>query len=555
MPTLSLVYIYNMANFLRKIVLTLGLAFFSFLPACRVLAAEKITFFIPPLGEFAVSVDSLVIFAEEGRITEDFRLYAKHFSPEELAKLRSFLNKVFPLNEINAFEFFNTNFGKEIVRQLSLAINSPPEQSQPFLEGAVIAAAANPNGFKIIDVIKNYGSPTLPINLETVRNTIDEADILYQTTERIFHWLDSQAVNAASTSSTVSLSDLSATGNITWKSETLNISRPNKDPLTAFVYLPQNLLKPAPIVVITPGLNSDFQSLRYVAEHLASYGFATVGIDFPESDAARMKDALQGLDTFPSPNAWMEQPQDVTLVLNTLEQKMESDPNWRGRLDTNNVGILGQSLGGYTAIATGGANIQKEAIIQECAELNNDNQINLNPALLWQCQGVENISVSDNLREPRIKAVIAINPVTNPVFGTKGVSMISVPTMFIAGSADIFAPPLPEQIHPFAATPQEDKYLILVKNGTHLSFLQGTDNLPTFIVGEGRNLAYDYLKSVSLAFFNLYLNQQTEFQSYLTETTIQNMGQNPLPVRLIKSLTQEQLNEALKPIESTTPTR
>jgi predicted dienelactone hydrolase len=537
-----------MINLSQKLGLTLGLGILSLWPFFPVSAAEKITFSIAPFGEFDVSVDSLVIFAQEGKITPDFAFYANHFSPEELAKLRSLLNKSFPLNEIEAFDFFNTKFGKEIVKQLSQAINSPPEQSQPFLEGAVISAAANKNGFKIIDVLKNYDSPTLPLNLETIRNTIHEADQLYQTAERVFAWLDRQSASEALTTPSINLSDLSQAGKITWTSETLTIPRPNHvDPLTVFVYLPQKLTKPAPIIVIAPGLNSDFQSLRYVAQHLASYGFATVGIDFPESDAERMKDALQGLDIFPNPNAWMEQPKDVSLVLDTLEQKMQSESNWRGKLDTNNVGILGQSLGGYTATATGGADVQWENLLKECAKLNNPNQINLNPALLWQCQGITNAPPLGDLRDPRIKAVIAINPVTNPVFGNQGINKISVSMMFIAGSADIFAPPLPQQISPFTAVNKGDKYLVLVKNGTHLSFLQGTGKLPDFIVGEGRDLAYDYLKSISLAFFNLYLNRQQEFKPYLTDAAVQKMGQNPLPLHLIKSLTQEQLNEAIKP--------
>ena len=60
-------------------------------------------------------------------------------------------------------------------------------------------------------------------------------------------------------------------------------------------------------------------------------------------------------------------------------------------------------------------------------------------------------------------------------------------------------------------------------------------------------MAYDYLKSIGLAFFNLYLNQQQEFKPYLTDAAVQKIGKEPLPLHLIKSLTQEQLNEAIKP--------
>jgi predicted dienelactone hydrolase len=536
-----------MLNLSQKLLLTLGFGLLALFPSFPISAAEKIKFSIEPLGDFNVSINSLEIFAQDGKITPDLAYYTNHLTPEELIKFRTLLNKSFPLSSIEAFQFFNTSFGKEIIKQLSLAINSPPDQSQPFLKGAIISAAVNPNGFKIIDVLKNYGSPILALNLKTIRNTINEADNLYHTADRVFAWLDRQALTETLPNNSINLSDLSQAGKNTWTSENLTIPRPNDDPVTAFVYLPQKLAKPAPVVIIAPGLNSDFQALSYVAKHLASHGFATVGIDFPESDNQRMLDALQGLDTFPNPNAWMNQPKDVSLVLNTLEQKMQSDPNWQGKLDLKNVGILGHSLGGYTATAIGGARVQWPDVLKKCATLNNPNQINLNPALLWQCQGIDGAPPVGDLRDPRIKAVIAINPVTNPAFGNEGVNQLSVPMMFIAGSSDIFAPPLSQQIAPFTTLNKDDKYLLLVKNSTHLSFDQGTDQLPDFIVGPGQKLAYDYLKSISLAFFNLYLNQQQEFKPYLTDAAVQKMGKEPLPLHLIKSLTQEQLDEAIKP--------
>ena len=536
-----------MLNLSQKLLLTLGFGLFALFPSFPISAAEKIKFSIEPLGDFNVSINSLEIFAQDGKITPDLAYYTNHLTPEELIKFRTLLNKSFPLSSIEAFQFFNTSFGKEIIKQLSLAINSPPDQSQPFLKGAIISAAVNPNGFKIIDVLKNYGSPILALNLKTIRNTINEADDLYHTADRVFAWLDRQALTETLPNNSINLSDLSQAGKNTWTSENLTIPRPNDDPVTVFVYLPQKLAKPAPVVIIAPGLNSDFQALSYVAQHLASHGFAAVGIDFPESDNQRMLDALQGLDTFPNPNAWMNQPKDVSLVLNTLEKKMQSDPNWQGKLDLKNVGIMGHSLGGYTATAIGGARVQWPDVLKKCATLNNPNQINLNPALLWQCQGIDGAPPVGDLRDPRIKAVIAINPVTNPAFGNEGVNQLSVPMMFIAGSSDIFAPPLSQQIAPFTALNKDDKYLLLVKNSTHLSFDQGTDQLPDFIVGPGQKLAYDYLKSISLAFFNLYLNQQQEFKPYLTDAAVQKMGKETLPLHLIKSLTQEQLDEAIKP--------
>ncbi|MGA1623172.1 MAG: alpha/beta hydrolase [Synechocystis sp.] len=533
----------------RQHLLNLGLALGVTLggPQCPVAAAEKVIFSLDPLGDFDVHVDSLITFAKTGTITPDLKFYTQHLKPDELAQFRTLLQQSFTVNAVEMFDFFNTSFGQEVVQQLSTLIDAPPAESQPFLKAALILAAENPKGVTIMDVIKNYDSANLVLNTKTFKNTLDEADTLYQATDRIFTWLDQRRQRPGTTTndSPADLATLAQPGQQTWTAQTLTIPRPNhEEPLKAFVYLPNAAPQPAPLVVISPGLNSNFAAFRYLADHLASYGFAIVGINFPESDAERMGDALKGLDTFPSPNAWMNQPKDISLVLDTLAAKEKTDRQWQGKFTVNNTGILGHSLGGYTATASGGAKVQWPHVLKECATLQQPHQINLNPALLWQCQGINSTPPLPDLQDPRVKAFIAINPVTNPAFGAGGINEIAVPMMFVAGSDDIFAPSLPEQIEPFASLDKTDKYLLLVKNSTHLSFVQGTEDLPQAIVGDGQTLAYDYMRGISLAFFNRYLHQQSQFEAYLTDRAVEKMSQDPLPMHMIRSLTPAELQEA-----------
>lgn len=538
-----------MINLKRLFALTITASLLTLVYPKLLRAADTVTFSIMPLGQFDVSVKSLTNFTKTGTIDPDFEFYTQHLNPEELDKLRGLLNHSFNLNSIEAFRFFNTDFGKEIAQQLSYIIEAPANQSQPFLKGAIITAAENPEGFKIIDVINAYGSPKLVLNLDTFKNTIDEADNLYQATDRIFDWLSHQENATPSASAPLQPLALAEPGSAQWTESNLTIPRPDGQSLKIFLYLPQGNREPAPLVVISPGLNSNFQAFTYIADHLASYGFAIAGIDFPESDAARMQDSLQGLDAFPNPNAWLNQPQDITLVLDTLAEKAKTNPSWQGKFNTENVGILGHSLGGYTAIASGGATLEWPEVLKQCGQLNQPNQINLNPALLWQCQGVESKPPVANLKDDRVKAVLAINPVTNPIFGPDGIKNIAVPVMVVAGSNDVFAPPVPEQIVPFAAIDSNDKYLVLVKNATHLSFIEGTKNLPDKIVGPGQDLAYTYMKSLGLTFFNLYLKQEQEFRPYLTDGVVQKMSQEPLPLQLVETLTEAQLQKAMEIVQ------
>jgi hypothetical protein len=54
---------------------------------------------------------------------------------------------------------------------------------------------------------------------------------------------------------------------------------------------------------------------------------------------------------------------------------------------------------------------------------------------------------------------------------------------------------------------------------------------------------YTYARNwlISLAFFNRYLHQKTQFDDYLTDTAISQFSQDPLPLQLRRSLTKEEL--------------
>ena len=117
----------------------------------------------------------------------------------------------------------------------------------------------------------------------------------------------------------------------------------------------------------------------------------------------------------------------------------------------------------------------------------------------------------------------------------------------IAGDKDLFAPALDEQIEPFSWLPEIDKYLVLVKNGTHFSFIGGEDNskLPWQSSNDDPALARSYLKILSVAFFKTHLNRQEEFSSYLTEPYVQSISKKPLPINIIRHLSSDRLQELI----------
>jgi len=523
----------------------LSFSLFGLLLATPVLAAENIAFSYPPFGEFYVSVKDLKTFAHEGTITSSFAFYADKVSPTDLEQLRELLTRPIPINKIELYNFLNSELGDKLLDQITKIINNPPDQSKPALRGALIAAAQNPQGLTILEVLEQYVLPTIDVSLATIIDSVDSIDRLLNQTDRFFSWVAKQPIPQPPGNVGTAIRDLNQPGNMTWQEKSFKVNRPKGKAIEVLVYLLNQVSTPPPVIVIAPGLNSNFNSLRYVARHLASHGYGVVAINFPETDSQSVAEFLTGLNTIPNPDAWIRQPQDISLVLDFVAQKLISEPDWQGKLDINNVGIIGHSLGGYSAIAVGGGQISWSNLISTCQEKEKSRQVTLNPALIWQCRDLGDNLPPENMQDPRIKAVIALNPVSNPIFSQNSFASMQLPVMIISGSADIFAPAISEQVTPFIWLPQSDKYLALVPNGTHLSFLEGTDNLPERIVGPQPTLAHTYMRVLSLAFFNTYLKAKPEFKAYLTESSVSSLSQNPLPLYLLLNLTKEELEKAI----------
>ena len=521
------------------------------------LSADRIAFDYGVFGEFYISIADLETFAKTGEITPSFAYYANRFSPEDLAKLRDLLNRSFDISVVTTSTFLNLPIGKELTQELGSIVDSPAKVSQPALRASLILAAAEPGGLTILNVLRLYSTKTLKLNTDRIAEAVDEATKLLADTERVFKALQEEKEVAVANSIDINtLEDLSNLGSRKWRKEYLTIKPVNNEPslrqIEGVVYLPVATDKPAPLVVIAPGLNTDWENFTYIAKHLASHGFGVAALNFPGTNAERVNAVLNGLDTPPLDNQWVLQPKVVTRLLDEIERKSQSDSVWQGKLDLQKVGIIGQSLGGYTAMAIAGAKVDWQHLQQECRTIGSREQIDLNPSLFWQCQGAANSIPNTDLQDERIVAAIAINPVTNPVFSKSGINQLKTPLMMVAGDKDRFAPALDEQIEPFSWLSEIDKYLVLVENSTHFSFIGGEDSdndeigSLLQIADEDPALARSYLEVLSVAFFQTYLNKQEKFRSYLTESYVQSISKTPLPIDILRSLSGDRLKKLIE---------
>jgi predicted dienelactone hydrolase len=520
--------------------------------------AEQISFVYGAL-QFSLSIEDLELYAREGKITDELAFYAKRVNPQQRALLRDILLKRLEVNSTNVAQFTYSPIGVNFLELLGQVLQTQSGQNGFYaLRAACILAAGDAQGLTILNMLRKFPNDSIRIDVNrSFRMTTEMAQLLKQR-EAIIGKILQQTNAEATFASQIDFSskpDLSLLGAFTWHKETLILNDRNRNRVfPADIYLPQTqsqgATKPsAPVIVISHGAASDRNTFAYLAQHLASHGFAVAVLEHADN-AQRFQQFFAGFDKLPQPTELINRPLDVTYLLDELQRRSQSNPAWQGRLNLNQVGVIGQSMGGYTALAVAGAELNFEQLRADCSQFK-PNDIFLNLSLLVQCRATELPSLTYKLQDKRVKAVIAINPVMSRIFDPRGLSQIQAPVMLVASQEDIFAPAVPEQILPFTSLTNLHKYLVLVEKGTHFSMLSPSLNdsglplLPPELKGPEPALAKRYLKVFSVAFAKTYVANQPEYQSYLNASYAKAIAQAPLNLTLVQLLTTTQLAPAL----------
>ncbi|NJO76174.1 MAG: hypothetical protein HC833_21925, partial [Leptolyngbyaceae cyanobacterium RM1_406_9] len=354
-------------------------------------------------------------------------------------------------------------------------------------------------------------------------------------------------------------------GQFTWQRQTITLNDTSRDrTFVADVYLPLEVtsdptypLMPVPsvpVIIMSHGLGSDRTTYAYLGEHLASYGFAVAIPEHPGSNADQLRALIEGrASQVTEPAEFINRPLDVTYLLDELERLNQSDFAFQGRLDLRQVGVVGQSFGGYTALALAGAQINFQQLTEDCAA----EESTLNLSLLLQCRAEELVLPAADLRDERVAAIMAINPIGSIILGPAGFSEIDIPVMLVSGNADTIAPALLEQIRPFTWLTTPNKYLLMMRGSTHFSTIGTSEigseivTLPPEIIGPSPALARSYINAMSTAFFQLHLAKDTDYLRYLGAAYAERISEPALPIDLVRFLTPAQLAQALgEPLES-----
>ncbi len=526
-------------------------------------AAERIIFSLGTGIERSISVDSLEAYVKEGRITDELAPYVGMIPDVDdavLMQARALLTQRADIAPTTVAQFAYTPQGEFLLNQIGAVFRTGARLSgSKGLRGAAILAAADTEeGLTILNVIRRFPTPVLRIDIPQglaiaaqASSTLNQSTLAVDLVEELSFQTASEPFPAGSTAA--SLNDLvSGQGRYAVSKASIRLKSTSKP---VDVYLPVSYLPRTesvsglkyPAVVISHGVGSDRTSYAYLAQFLASHGFAVFNVEHPGSSAERLDAFVAGRASQIPNEEFVNRPQLITEVLDALEAQAAINKNLSA-VDFNNVGVIGQSFGGYTALAVAGAPLNLDSLRNACPS-----DFSVNISLLLQCQaiaiGLPN-QRSVDFSDARVKAAVAINPITSTIFGQDAIAQIDIPIFMMTSSADTIAPALPEQIRPFTWLTTPERYLLLLEGATHFSTIgpTGTEtfNLSSSIIGPVPEVAQEYTQAMSLAFLSLYLNEDERYRPILTSAFTTRFSRPEMPLSLITNLPARDLNTRLR---------
>ena len=522
------------------------------------LAAEQLILTYESFS-FTIPVEDFEALAQEDNpIPQSFKTYEFLISPGFIHSLKQGLNYKFPVNSVMLSQFLNAPVGEQLLRRLENLVKGDRALDRvSLLREAFLEGADDKNGLTLLNWLRAYPQETLNLDLKLVLDLVDENSRIYGQRSAAIQMLWDAAREQGNSHATFPIA-LHQPGNITWKKQEIQFQNPSrKKSSKADLYLPENrdLLAQSPrskvtdVIVISHGLASNRDTLAYLAEHFASYGFGVVVLEHVETSSERFNRFLTGKEGPSDPTELTSRPRDITAVLDYLTQQSKSDSTLQN-LNLTEVGLLGQSLGGYTVLAASGATLNRPLLNQVCDQSLNELP-SLNASFLIQCR-ILDLPAEQNevLQDSRIKATIAINPLTSAIFGPAGLNQVQVPILMVASINDFFAPALPEQVEPFLWLTMDSKYLLVSSPATHFSFLASGENnsvlpIPQSFIGPEPRLTFDLIKGVSLAFFQRYLQEQAQVESYLSQDYVHSINTAPFEFGLFEELPRELLPSSI----------
>jgi predicted dienelactone hydrolase len=508
-------------------------------------AAERIDFEFGPLN-FKIPIAPIEKFAKEGTVGSELDFFAGRLSPEDLKYARDYLQFRADFTQLQVAQFFYSSMGETLLSYLGDLIQTNNRHNgSRAIRAALILAAGSPEGLTPINFLRYFPTTGIRLNTNAILRVTNEIVQLTKTTNAMVSEISQIAAQEAKSEPPLDLSmlrDLRVPGTVNYAKQTITLKGVGRSDRTLIVdlYLPE-VSSTAPLMAISHGLGSGRNEYEILAQLLASNGVAVAVLEHPGSDGERMQALFRGRakEVFDA-SEFIDRPRDVTYVLDDLNQRFP------GKLNLQQVGIVGHSFGGYTALAVAGATIDFEGLANDCS----GGITSVNISLVLQCEALKLPRQDYDFKDKRIKLAIALNPVSRSIFGAKGMRQIDIPVVIASGSEDVVTPLVLEQVQPFTWLTTAERYLALGKGVQHVADIRSligtvSPSLGAILPPQPKDRVREQARAFIVAFAKVYIANQPEYRPYLQSSYAIAVTEESNAIRIIRSLSESQFDRII----------
>jgi len=523
------------ASWIQELLCTLTLACGWGVGMPSTLAAQTVTIRLGPFQQL-IAIADLEKFAKTGLLPERLQVLSPVLKPEvrELLTKRLAVDPAFANKFIS--ELTRTPQGKQLIASLGVAL---PGSTVEGLQATLNLALRQINGLSALSFLRAYPQENVTVDATKAISIIVEFNANFLQSQVLGLLLEQESSVRSPTPFNPRF-DPADIGKQTVQEQTLTLQdRQRNRIIPVDIYWSRGKAED-PLVVISHGFGADRKFLRYLALHLASHGITVAAIEHPGSDVTavnRASDTANLAQLLPA-SEFIDRPKDVSFLLDELAKINTQPGQLHLKLNTEKVTVIGHSLGGYTALALVGGEVNLADLRQFCK---NSLSIGESPGDWLQCAAASLPNKKLHLQDARVKSAIALNPLVGNLFGKNGLTQVTKPVLILSGTEDPLTPALRHQIEPFTQL-RGPKYLLTAIGGTHLSVGEPTSSVSTATTivkerrGEETKALRQLLQGVSLAFIEQLTPEAKIYQPFLTSAYAQSFSTPQLPLRLVSDL-------------------
>ncbi|MEL6777670.1 MAG: alpha/beta fold hydrolase [Cyanobacteria bacterium J06597_16] len=520
--------------------LAVGLAALAIRPGA---AAERLVLKVGPLQQ-SIELSDLESFARTGDVPPSLRLYQGLLSPQIQLSLQQRLALDPRMSDRVIDDVLSSSNGELLLATLS---RIAPNLTMPQLQSAIRLAASQANGLSILGILRAVPQETLELDLSAAIGLISQLNLSNLESRSLSGVLEQSLAVESAESFPRGLKPAEA-GPVGIRQRTISFRDIERDriiPVEVY-WSAESQSADGPLVVLSHGFGADRYFLNYQATHLASHGFTVVSVEHPGSNVQALLNLPVDPEIVETPSRllpateFLDRPRDVSFVLDRLERLNRVNDDYLGAFNTENVTIIGHSLGGYTGLALAGAKLDLRSLQNFCKDIQ---PLGVSPADWLQCAAMDLNEQQADLQDGRIRQVMAMNPLVGELFGEAGLTNITAPTLLLTGTKDSVTPTLDQQLTPFSQL-SGPKYLLAVIGGTHLSVGDPTNVNPALselpfmaeLRGEDTANLRELLKGVSLSFVQQSTPAAKQYRPFLSAAYAQSFSTPLLPLRFTEAL-------------------